>query len=490
MSAAQLDLESERTCSAEGATSSALKEQVAARLAAHRARRGSAGTAPEAKAAARVEVTRGRSAEIAAAVKQRYEHSPSYRSVLAEEAARALHRAEAAAEVASINARAIARAQQQLLAELGDWHEPQANVSSIPISAALPAAQPAAAAAAILAQQKTSIQRRTRAPKMAEESPIGRVVLRPEPARADLATASSLPAPQPAQEVASAGYTVRLYENANRSLPEPTVFHAPLHSAPEPDDHEAQLLEEELAFRLDPAFAESTAPQPIPANLIAFPRQLVAARKARPRLAEGPLREDALDEPAQLRIFEVEAEHISAAPMTDADAPEWTSILLSAQPEPTFPQPLDIDTMPALAPEAAPLSRRVMAAAVDACLVLSSVLAAGGVFTLTATHLTNEPLAVPLAVAAATALGTIAVFATLYHLLFFTYTEATPGMRYARIALCTLSDENPTRSAMRRRFFAMLLSVFPLGLGYLWAFVDEDGLGWHDRMSRMYQRAY
>jgi len=23
-----------------------------------------------------------------------------------------------------------------------------------------------------------------------------------------------------------------------------------------------------------------------------------------------------------------------------------------------------------------------------------------------------------------------------------------------------------------------------------WSFLDDEGLGWHDRMSRMYQRAY
>ena len=63
-------------------------------------------------------------------------------------------------------------------------------------------------------------------------------------------------------------------------------------------------------------------------------------------------------------------------------------------------------------------------------------------------------------------------------------------MRYARIALCTLTDENPTRSAMRKRLLAMLLAAVPLGMGFAWALLDEDRMGWHDRMSRMYQRAY
>jgi len=63
-------------------------------------------------------------------------------------------------------------------------------------------------------------------------------------------------------------------------------------------------------------------------------------------------------------------------------------------------------------------------------------------------------------------------------------------MRYAKIALCTFEDENPTREAMCRRVLYVLLSAAPLGLGFLWACFDPDRLGWHDRMSRIYQRSY
>jgi len=82
------------------------------------------------------------------------------------------------------------------------------------------------------------------------------------------------------------------------------------------------------------------------------------------------------------------------------------------------------------------------------------------------------------------------ILTTLYQLLFFTFSNATPGMNYARIGLCTFSDENPTRAQMRRRALAFLLSAIPLGLGLLWSWIDSDRLGWHDRLSRMYQRSY
>ena len=37
---------------------------------------------------------------------------------------------------------------------------------------------------------------------------------------------------------------------------------------------------------------------------------------------------------------------------------------------------------------------------------------------------------------------------------------------------------------------AEVLAVCPLGLGLLWVLLDDDRLGWHDRISRVYQRTY
>jgi uncharacterized RDD family membrane protein YckC len=130
-----------------------------------------------------------------------------------------------------------------------------------------------------------------------------------------------------------------------------------------------------------------------------------------------------------------------------------------------------------------------MAAAVDGCIITAALLAFIAAFALTVgkppagSHLTFQ-------IAAIGILGTLAVLTLLYQLLFFTLSEATPGMRYARIALCTFNDDNPTRAQMRRRIFAIVLAACPLGIGFLWAWLDEDGLGWHDRISRMYQRSY
>jgi hypothetical protein len=65
---------------------------------------------------------------------------------------------------------------------------------------------------------------------------------------------------------------------------------------------------------------------------------------------------------------------------------------------------------------------------------------------------------------------------------------STPGLMYARIALCTFEDEYPTRAQLRGRLAALLVSLLPMGLGFAWAIFDEDHLTWHDRLSRTYQR--
>jgi len=453
VSSAQRDLLplDEAPAETEAAAHFALKEQVAQRLAAHRARRNQHQSNPVTPIVPPPSAN-ARASRIAAAVAERYAHSQSYRAFLAEQAENAIRAAEAAAEVAALNAQAVSDAQYQLLAELDQWTltPPVPEDSTDPVAA------------------------RTAQPRIVE----------------------SLPDPP-----ATSGLTVRLYDadQVARSYPAPTAtgrlnqnqVQVPL------DEDEVLALEEEIAFRQSPTFEEVTPPIDIPANLIEFPRQLVAARKARPRLAEGPLREEAdhAATAAQLRIFEVEATQISTAPAVESAAPEWSSILLAAHPVSPVVEVPEAPFQPVLSPQTAAFSLRLMAAIVDGCIVTAALLAFTAVFAFTVGKLDGPVSAataghLPFKTAALAAATTFAVFMLLYQVLFFTFSEATPGMRYARIGLCTLSDDNPTRAAMRRRIFAAVLAACPLGIGFLWAWLDEDGLGWHDRISRMYQRAY
>ena len=298
------------------------------------------------------------------------------------------------------------------------------------------------------------------------------------------------------QGVASGGgLTVRLYEDLGERVGAGVRSEA---WEAMPDAEESRALDAEIAFRKSPVFEDYKAflahdrepPVALPANLLEFPRQLVAARKARPRLAEGPLLEDA-PRSAQLRIFEVEPEQISTAPVVAP--PEWTSSIrldahsvrgaaasegAGAMAAGVQPGTALLLAMTAPLPQTASLGLRAMAALVDLGLVLAALVVFVGAFAEVAGQ-------VPGGVAGTVALAaTGAAFYLMYQVLFFSFSDQTAGMRYARIGLCTLSDENPTRSAMRKRVLAQLVAVCPLGLGLLWSLLDEDGLGWHDRISR------
>jgi uncharacterized RDD family membrane protein YckC len=356
------------------------------------------------------------------------------------------------------------------------------------------------------------------------------------------------------------GLTVRIFEDA-AATPLRDAVHLPLAASSaslwprqeDRNDAEARRLDEEIAFRQSPVFEEPAGPpMPLPANLIEFPRQLVASRKARPRYAEGPLRAAAGPAPGtgQLRIFEVDPAQISTTPApAEAPAPQWNSIWLdalnaeSAESAPTsslLPSPNDNylssrtlseieaegSAFPAARtaplPQIASIARRLTAAAIDASILLAGFMAFAAAFLLAAgrsiaaqSAATISAESLPLdrhsaltrlsthaaaqftahtglqpSLALAASVLVLALLVLLYQALFFSFSESTPGMRCARIALCTFDDENPTRGVMRRRILAVLVSACPLGLGLLWAAFDEDRLAWHDRLTRTYQRTY
>ncbi len=251
----------------------------------------------------------------------------------------AIRAAEDAAEAATRSARAVADAQYQLLAELDQW---------------------------------------TLTPSPAPEAPHN-----PQQRIAE-------PSPTPAD--ANSGLTVLFYDTDPVRPYSDASLHARRHQTHDQaaiDEEEVNALEEEIAFRQSPTFDEIDPPTDIPANLIEFPRQLVAPRKARPRLAEGPLREEADHAPnaAQLRIFEVEATQISAAPAVESAAPEWSSILLAAHPASPAAEAPETPYQPVFspqpAPQTAPFSLRLMASIVDGCIITTALLAFTAVFALT-----------------------------------------------------------------------------------------------------------
>ncbi len=235
---------------------------------------------------------------------------------------------------------------------------------------------------------------------------------------------------------------------------------------------ESELMEEETVFAVV---------EPLAVNVIDFPRELVAARKLRPRLAEGPLRETSREERDQLKIFEVAPESISQTVSVGKVPANWSPIRLDND---AMDLPRRESPTTQIPFKSAPLEDRIMAGIFD----LALIVAAFSVFVLVFVACTAHP---PTGKPAMLAAGVVlAGFCLLYQYLFFKYAEGTPGMRYAKIALCTFEDENPTRKAMCRRVWFLFLSVAPLGLGCAWALFDPDRLSWHDRLSRIYQRSY
>jgi uncharacterized RDD family membrane protein YckC len=463
----------------------AWKQEINARLVAHRSRRSRGAedqpALPGMESAATPRSEAARAARVAARVAERYSKVPSYSEMLAAEAANAARAAEAAAKAAQ------------------EAHEAAQAVSDVLWSG--------------------------------QNESFGEFA--PEAQAEMIAVAEPAPVPQPIQ-----------YRIHPDSLPEPRV------TLP----RQAESVRPRTAEIFD-AFEDAVVSpaQPLPVRVLEFPRELIAARKARPRFAEGPLR-DVRPEPekSQLRIFEVEPEAISHEAISieatvEQKLPEWHSIHLDAKPseETAVSRPVQsrpVQDRPAVrTPEArgaaktgyqssgrtpedqpsgkqpasqrhtaedlghtsshatphsqsplldmlplhvAPIEDRLMAGIVDMALVLSAFLLFVLVFVACTTH---PPMGKPALISAGAAL---LGFFVLYQWLFFNYSESTPGMRYAKIALCTFEDENPTRKALRGRIAALLLSALPLGLGFFWALLDDDRLGWHDRMTRTYQRSY
>jgi uncharacterized RDD family membrane protein YckC len=142
-------------------------------------------------------------------------------------------------------------------------------------------------------------------------------------------------------------------------------------------------------------------------------------------------------------------------------------------------------TAPAVELVVAPLSDRLLASVVDGALVTLAFLAAAVVVIASTAHPPTGRIAL-----IASSCGLL-LFGMLYQYIFLSFAEeGTPGMRYARIALCTFDDDNPTKDQMRMRIPAMLVAALPAALGLFWALFDGDHLGWHDRLTKTYQRKY
>ncbi len=130
--------------------------------------------------------------------------------------------------------------------------------------------------------------------------------------------------------------------------------------------------------------------------------------------------------------------------------------------------------------QAAAMSRRMAASAIDATLVLSAFAAFAYVF-----FRINAELP-PLSKIAGAGVLLIGLLWAAYQYLLLVYSGTTLGLKLARLELHRF-DGSPVPPRIRRwRVLTSVLSGLSLGLGYAWCFLDEDRLCWHDRITRTY----
>ena len=427
------------------------------RIAAHKNRKSSSATEKNSQLETHQGVT-SRAAEAAARVAARYAKAPSYSQMLASEARAAVRAAEAAS-----------------------WAALEAQAAAESLLAGLEAA---------------AVAERPRELEVVRGGAPERVL---EKTREETAEPA---APKSSTTAARHSFGIIWDADLPERQPEPAAARA-THG---PGVSESYAGEWWQSSRLAQEDMESEGievvepAQPIHANLIEFPRELVATRKIRPRRAEGTNAEIG-NAVGQLSIFEVDPGSISiepAAPETVTEAeeewpgPDWSSIHLDE--DPYRAQPLselsmdelvdgDTEAAPAAAVfELAPMGRRFMAAAVDGALI-------AGVFLAAAMEAMDKVKALPsvkeIELGAAV---TLTLLFLLYHAFFFMLASATPGMKWARVALITFAGERPTRRQRLGRLWALGLSLLPVGLGVAWAIFDEEHLSWHDRLSGTYAR--
>ena len=442
------------TAAVHATPASSWKQEVNRRLAEHRGRKPATQTESQADSAAQSNASR-RAQEAAARVAARYAKAPSYSDMLANEARAALRAAEAASH-AALQAKAAA---QSVL----DNIEAANAVAPEPIQSPAAPIEPFFLEPVVVQQKQSS------------------------PALAPIAESARKP-------------VMDHRANEGQSL---SILWAPelpaRHSEPI-EFHEGKGLDRYEEEWWKPASAEPIAPGfgeidmvdpalPIHGNLIEFPRELVATRKVRPRLAEAPFSDGGH---SQLSIFEVDPDLIATEPSADAvraieadwSRPAWSGLELDAQPqleeyELTLEEPAP---RPQVAHRLNPASmgRRIMALCVD------GVLVAGARVSSAAFVLSRSQVLPSLRSMEHISAVALVIIAAVYVTLFYAVAPATPGMMYARIRFCTFEGLTPTLAQRWNRLAAMLLSVLPAGLGIAWSLFDDDNLSWHDRLSKTY----
>ena len=130
--------------------------------------------------------------------------------------------------------------------------------------------------------------------------------------------------------------------------------------------------------------------------------------------------------------------------------------------------------------QSAPLGLRLVAALVDGLIIAAAAALFGFIFWKVAA--VRPPLLQGLGLLA----GIPCFFWAAYQYLLIVYAASTPGLRVAGLELARFDGTATSRSLRRWRVLAACLSAVSPGMGYVWVFLDEDALCWHDRITHTY----
>ena len=210
-------------------------------------------------------------------------------------------------------------------------------------------------------------------------------------------------------------------------------------------------------------------PAPMPATrrpeatgkIIEFPR---------PAAYEPPVITNELAEPMFNRPRILEAPDVVPPP------PALGGILIEevAKAEPERRPGIDMPLHPA------PVEQRLSAMVIDCILVALGVAIFGTIYY----QLTKSRP--PILQVITLGGGLLGAFWAGYQYLLVVYSGTTPGLGAMKLRLLRFDGTPAKRSVRRWRVLCSWLSAVSLGMGYLWQFLDEDGLCWHERVTRTY----
>jgi len=128
--------------------------------------------------------------------------------------------------------------------------------------------------------------------------------------------------------------------------------------------------------------------------------------------------------------------------------------------------------------QSAPAAHRALAGVLDTLIVALATGGFGAVF-YRVTHVVPG-----LGLAVAVLSGMLGLFWVAYQYLFLVHCGTTPGLWALRLQLEQFDGKPARRRVRRARALCHMLSLAALGMGYAWQFLDEDGLCWHERVTK------